>query len=113
MKKAIALLLVLILSMALLSACGGGGDEFKGTWKGEDSNTSEVTFVFDGKGGLKYTGPFARNEAGTYTITGSKVEISVSTWDSVRSYTFSIKDNKMTLTAPEDQYYVGFDLAKK
>ena len=114
MKKMIALLLVLVLGLALLAACGGGGgDVLKGTWSGPDSNGTEITFVIDGKGGLKFTDSFFSNkEPGVYTITDKKVEIKVDTWDSDRNYTFAITGDKLTLTAPDDMFYVGFDLTK-
>jgi len=114
MKKSIALLLVLVLGITLLAGCGGGGgDALKGTWSGKDSNETESTFTFDGKGGLKFTSFFSDKEPGTYTITNDQVEIKVNSWDQSRTYTFAAEGNKLTLTPPEDQYYVGFDLIKK
>ena len=125
-KRSIALGLILILSLTLLVACGkkdeenkddtgsdniedNSGDVLKGTWEGKDSNTSDCKFVFDGKGGLTYSD----NDPGTYTITGDQVEINVEFWSDARTYTFVIDDGKLTLTPPEDKYYVGFDLEKK
>jgi len=122
MKKTIALLLVLTLglSMLLLTGCGGsgsGGDALKGTWTGKDSNDFDNTFVFDGKGGLKFTGGFENKTPGTYTISGDQVDITIPGWgfgdSDVRQYTFVIEGSNLTLTAPADQYYVSFDLTKK
>ena len=52
MKKIIALLLVLILGVTMLAACGGGGDDGKeptivGTWKDETFGL-EITYKEDG-----------------------------------------------------------------
>ena len=112
MKKTIALLLVLILGMSLLAACGGGGggDALKGTWTGTNSNGSDCKFVFDGKGGLKYSDT---SDKGTYTITGSEVSIKVDWWDETRLYNFTVEGSSLTLTAPETEYYVDFFLTKK
>ena len=116
MKKTIALLLVLILGISLLAACGGGGsgggsgDALKGTWTGLDDNGMDASFIFDGKGGLKFGDS---KDSGTYTITGSEVSIKVDWWDNARSYTFAINGNNLTLTRPETAYYVNFDLTKK
>jgi hypothetical protein len=114
MKKTIALALVLVFCLALLAGCDdGSGDELKGTWKGTDSNGTEITFVIDGKGGVKFTDAFFSNkEPGTYTITGKNVEIKVNSWDTARNYSFAISGDKLTLTAPDDMFYVGFDLTK-
>ena len=110
-KRSIALLLLLVLGITLLAGCGGGGgDALKGTWTGTDSNGSESTFTFDGKGGLKYS---STKDKGTYTISGSDVEIKVDWWDSARMYIFAVDGNKLTLTAPATEYYVDFDLTKK
>ena len=113
MKKSIAIILVLMIGITMLAGCGGEGDALKGTWTGKDDNETDSTIVFDGKGGLKFTAFFDNNTPGTYTITGNQVEIKVDGWDTARTYTFTIDGNKLTLTVPEDQYYVGFDLTKK
>ena len=108
-KRSIALLLVLVLGLTLLAGCGGG-DALKGTWTGVDSNGSDATFIFDGKGGLKFG---ADKDKGSYTISGSDVEISVDWWGSSRTYIFTIDGSSLTLTAPATEYYVDFELVKK
>ena len=109
MKKSIALLLVLVLGLTLLAGCGGG-DALKGTWIGTDDNGSDATIVFDGKGGLKFG---ADKDKGTYTISGSDVEINVDWWSDARTYTFAIDGSNLTLTRPATAHYVNFDLTKK
>jgi hypothetical protein len=107
----------MLVFMMLLSACGGGGsggDALSGTWEGKDDNGTKVTLKFDGKGGLKFSDEFfSAEESGTYSIQEDQVEIKAESWDAVRSYTFVIKDKSLTLTRPEDAYYVNFDLTKK
>ena len=114
MKKSIAFVLALMVGLILLAGCGGeSGDVLKGTWKGEDSNTMENTLTFDGKGGIKFTSSFYDKEPGTYTITDDQVEIQIDVWDAIRTYTFVVDGDKLTLTTPEDKYYVGFELEKQ
>lgn len=108
MKRTITLALIL----GLLIGCAAS-DALKGTWSGEDSNTTKVTFVFDGKGGLTFTdGIFSDRAPGTYTINGDTVVITFEGWDTVRSYTFAINNDAMTLTAPDEMDYEDFTLTK-
>jgi hypothetical protein len=101
----------------MFAGCGGdkggttGGDWIQGTWKGTNSNGDEVTFIFDGKGGSKYTGPLANKEAGTYTLSGDTITITQeSFFDTTQKYFISIEGTTLTLTAPDDKWYVGFTL---
>ena len=109
-------ILTVLMCMLFLSACGGGGggDALSGTWEGKDDNGTKVTMKFDGKGGLKFTDEFfSSSESGTYTIKDGQVEIKAESWDDTRFYTFTVKDNTLTLIRPDDAYYVNFDLTKK
>ena len=116
-KLAFMAISALLMLTLLLSACGGGGasdgDVLSGTWEGKDDNGTEVTMKFDGKGGLKFSSQYSSEEPGTYTIQGDQVDIKSESWDNARSYTFVMEDESLTLTRPEDAYYVNFDLTKK
>ncbi|MDR2734749.1 MAG: hypothetical protein LBC99_08970 [Spirochaetota bacterium] len=111
MKRTIIMSFALI--FCLLAGCGGG-DTLKGTWKGADSSAQEAAFAFNGKGGLTFTdGIFFDKAPGTYTITGNTMVITFDGWDSVRSYTFAVEGNTLTMTAPEDEDYAGFALTRQ
>ena len=113
MKKSIALLLVLVSIIALLAGCGGEIDAFKGIWSGSDDNGFDVTIIFDGKGGLRFTGNGYNREKGNYTISGNDLEMNVSFWSAARNYTFAIDGNELTLTRPDAKFYVNFDLIRE
>jgi len=111
MKTATILALALIL--ALLAGCTAA-DALKGTWAGTGDDELKATFVFNGKGGVIFTDEmFFDHAPGTYAIKDSSVDITVEGWDTVRSYTFAIDGDKLTLVPPEDKPYIGFELTKK
>jgi hypothetical protein len=114
MKKATAVLLVLLACASLLAACGGTGDVLKGTWEGTDADDFDVKLVFDGKGGVKMTSGFMSNAPGTYTITGDQLELKMEMWGGdAQTFTFVIADKSLPLTEPEGVMYGGYDLTKK
>ncbi|HCC34925.1 MAG TPA: hypothetical protein DEQ02_04555 [Ruminococcaceae bacterium] len=116
MKKTIAVMALVVLFVSVLTGCGGGGgDTLKGTWEGPDTDGSVCTFVIDGKGGLKLSDDyFFDNAPGSYTITGeNEVEIKMEVWEKAQTFTFSVTDNKLTLTAPADALYASYELTKK
>ena len=92
-------------------SASSGGDPLKGTWEGEDTNGSKCKFVFNGKGGVKFSRVL--DESGTYVISGNKVTVSLSSGTDVRSYYFEVTGNTLKLTVPKDEFWVGFTLTKK
>jgi len=127
MKKLLALPVALIFGLALITGCGGdnggssvnggGGDALAGTWTGilvmdeETDWTEDIIWVFDGKGGLKFTNGFYDAQPGTYTITGGKVELLVEGWDTPLIYSFSVNGDTLTMTA-DNGFSPDYDLTK-
>ena len=118
MKKAIALFLALTLvfGIALLAGCGGkSGDALKGTWEGVLSDggiDTDISWVFDGKGGLKFSNGYYDKQPGTYKITGDKVELNVDGWENPIVYSFTVEGKKLTMTA-DNGYSPKYELTKK
>lgn len=110
MKKAISLVICLVIVLSLV-ACGGG-DVLKGTWTCEDSNYGTVEFTFDGKGKeCTYSNDFFEG-SGTYVIDGDQVTITLDLWEDAKLYDFSVSDTSLTLTATDD-LSPSYDLTKK
>ena len=125
MKKSIVMVLVLMLGVSLLAGCGddggsggsgGSGDVLMGVWEGVlDPGTDyseDVVWEFDGKGGLKFTNDFLDRASGTYTITGSTVDLKVDIWSDPIAYEFTIDGNKLTMKT-DDFFRPDYELTKK
>ena len=128
MKKHIVLVLFISLCLLCLAACGsdGGQDGLKGKWTCKDYNSNDktdLTFTFDGKGGVKYDSYFFKT-SGAYTIEGDRIEIDLAEmWIYKRAYTFKLDDKKLALTAlgvvgtpvpdASDIYCVSYELTRK
>jgi uncharacterized membrane protein len=117
MKKSIAiraisaslLILALIFCMAACSgstASSGGstaggttaaGDVLSGKWSGNSEDLGgTVTWTFDGKGNCTFVTP-ALEATGTYTISGSKVTISLDIWDSPTEFDFKVSGSSLSM----------------
>ena len=110
MKKMISIMLCLIM-VCSLAACGGGGDVLKGTWTCDDSFYGTVTWEFDGNGKCSLKNDL-NDDTGTYTITNNQVSIKMSLWDSETVYNFTASDSSLKLTAT-DGLAPDYDLTKK
>ena len=112
MKKIISVVLCLVIVLSL-AACGGGGDALKGTWVQEGTDYGTVTWVFDGNGKCSLDTDFLEKASGTYTITDdSKVTIKIDLWDDETVYEYTISDGNLKLTAT-DGLSPDYDLTKK
>jgi len=89
-----ALVLVVVM-LAALAACGSSGDALKGSWSGT-GETGAVTWTFDGSGKCEMKTD-ALDSKGTYKIDGSNVEIQLELWDSPNTYAFTVADSKLSL----------------
>ena len=92
MKKAIALTLFLMLSLTILTACGGNLTKpANGTYKSDDGMFSQ-TWTFSGSNDVTLsTGGGLISTKGTYTITGNKLAITASMFgvESTSGYTIT------------------------
>ena len=122
MKKSITLLLVLVLGITLLAACGGGesgggsggsgGDVLKGTWEGTNED-GDAAWTFDGKSKCTLTTYFLDKAPGAYTLNSdTEVEIKLDAWSEATIYTVTISGNSLTLKA-NDPYSPNYELTKK
>jgi ABC-type glycerol-3-phosphate transport system substrate-binding protein len=117
MKKTIAIVLVLVLGVALLTACGGSGDALSGTWKGGEllddgsKGETEMTWTFDGKGECTFDNTMVEQE-GTYTIDGSHLTIQLEMWYEERRHTFTIEGSTLIIKT-EDPFAPSYELAKQ
>ena len=94
MKKVFSMFLVLAMMFAL-AACGSK-DALAGTWKADLGADGVVTWTFNGKGKCTMNNEVT-DQDGTYTIDGDKLLIKVELWDEEKTYTFSVKDNQLTM----------------
>ena len=99
---------VAIVAIILLNS----GDVLKGTWGGTTNDGMEVTWKFDGSGGLKFTSIVLTDEPGTYRIEDGKVEIEMEAWSEPKMYEFEIDGNTLTLDAT-DIWSPDYELTKK
>ena len=100
MKNMKKVLVGLVLCLSLVFITGCGSDKLKGAWSGESNDGLKSTFTFDGKGEVTYKNDFYENK-GTYTIENNKVTIK-DVWSDNKVYEFTIKDDKLTLTATDN-----------
>lgn len=112
MKKILSVI-ALILSVAILTACGSK-NKLIGSWEGKTTDGLKTTLTFEKKDVVKYENEYGFKGEGTYKIDGDKVTISLDIWEKDKVYTFSVEDKKLDLTAT-DQYspsYKGMTLKK-
>ena len=111
MKKAIVILLVLILGVSLLAGCGSA-DVLKGTWVGTNNDGIDTTVTFDGKGKCSIDN-YGSKTPGTYTLKeGGAMDIQLESWDTPIAYHYAINGNHLTLTA-DNGWSPNYDLTKK
>ena len=112
MKKKMSLVLgtILTLSLCLLTACGGGGDEGDANLVGAyDNDEEELSIVFDGEGGCQYSDLDVVLEC-TYTVKSGELEIDYEgqtvggTYDA-GSDTFTLDGYAGEFYFVEDAYY--------
>ncbi len=103
---------LIVFTLILVVGCGKS-NKLVGTWNGSTLDGLETTFVFKKNGSVEYKNQFGINSEGTYKIDGDKVTISLKSWDDDKVYDFSIKDNKLSLTAT-DKYSPSYkEMIKK
>ncbi|MCL2366719.1 MAG: DUF5640 domain-containing protein [Oscillospiraceae bacterium] len=100
MIKKLGALLLAILIVASLTACGGNDNALVGTWSLEDSGfTAEWTFNSDGTGEAVFTG-FGMDFTETITWSVSDrdaLEITFPEYNEVENFTFSIDADALTM----------------
>lgn len=115
MKKnrlAIITMVMTLVCVLLLSACGAEKDALKGTWNGISNDDLGVTWIFDGNGKCKMESELGMKQDGTYTIDGSDIKIKLSNWEDELDYTFKLDGNSLSLT-PVEAFRPSYELQKK
>ncbi len=96
MKK-IKSLLVLLVVMCLLSACGSSASSLVGEWEAVDYSSDIWVSSFPGEIRIMNDGDISLDSvAGTYTIDGNTINITAS-WEAL-SYDFSVSGDTLTLS---------------
>ena len=98
MKKWIkmsALLLALVMILGL-TACGGSKDALSGTWSAELGEDGVITWTFNGKGKCTMENAYMKQN-GTYTVDGDQLTVTLESWSEPSTYTFSLDGNSLTM----------------
>ena len=96
MKKTLCILLAVMILAVSLCACGGS-NSIVGSWSGSVEGISvTMSFEDDGTGVMSALGGLASEEF-TYTVEGSK--INVTTGDETDAYDYTLDGDTLTLTA--------------
>ena len=98
MKKWIkmsALLLALVMILGL-TACGGSKDALSGTWSAELGEDGVITWTFNGKGKCTMGNAYMKQN-GTYTVDGDQLTVTLESWSEPSTYTFSLDGNSLTM----------------
>lgn len=111
-KRAIVVLLTLLMVCALC-ACGKkggdaeeGGDVLKGTWTRHDEFYGDIELKMDGKGGcsIKYSAEGLSDDKGSYIINSdTDLSVKLNSWDDYQSCTYVVEGDKLTIS---DNYSV-------
>ena len=98
MKKWIkmsALLLALVMILGL-TACGGSKDVLSGTWSAELGEDGVITWTFNGKGKCTMENAYMKQD-GTYSIEDDQLTVTLESWSEPSTYTFSLDGNSLTM----------------
>ena len=109
-KKMIALLLALMMVLSL-TACGGNKDALAGTWSADLGDDGVITWMFDGKGKCTMENAYLKQK-GTYTIDGDQLTVMLEAWSEPSTYTFSVDGSSLTMNE-NTGYGISGTFAKK
>ena len=74
-KKMMALLLALMMVLSL-TACGGNKDALAGTWSADLGDDGVITWMFDGKGKCTMENAYMKQD-GTYSIEDDQLTVTL------------------------------------
>lgn len=95
-KKMIALLLALMMVLSL-TACGGNKDALAGTWSADLGDDGVITWMFDGKGKCTMENAYMKQD-GTYSIEDDQLTVTLESWSDPSVYTFSVDGSNLTMS---------------
>ena len=78
-KKMMALLLALMMVLSL-TACGGNKDALAGTWSADLGDDGVITWMFDGKGKCTMENAYMKQD-GTYSIEDDQLTVTLESWN--------------------------------
>ena len=95
-KKMMALLLALMMVLSL-TACGGNKDALAGTWSADLGDDGVITWMFDGKGKCTMENAYMKQD-GTYSIEDDQLTVTLESWSDPSVYTFSVDGSNLTMS---------------
>lgn len=95
-KKMLALLLALMMVLSL-TACGGNKDALAGTWSADLGDDGVITWMFDGKGKCTMENAYMKQD-GTYSIEDDQLTVTLESWSDPSVYTFSVDGSNLTMS---------------
>ena len=88
-KKMIALLLALMMVLSL-TACGGNKDALAGTWSADLGDDGVITWMFDGKGKCTMENAYMKQD--------DQLTVTLESWSDPSVYTFSVDGSNLTMS---------------
>ena len=111
-SAAVCMVLVAVIMMSALAACGGTKDVLAGTWKQTDEIDGNWIWEFDGKGGCKLDGETTGFKTqGTYVLdeAAKTLTVTMDGWDDVKVFTYTLTDTTLDIVST----YTSYSLVKQ